>query len=139
MKFSPSTCKTFLLSSDINSKLIYWKWLLYFSYYLATISGRLRKLDQIFSEHNFSRSTACMMCFEKHWMLNIFGGLWANFWVSWDIREAILNSFLTGHFLLNFELCVICCKTNMKHFSQTVFQIKSPLLTLMQRGRLFLF
>ena len=110
MKFSASTFKTFLFASDINSKVIYWKWLLYFSYYLATISGRLRKLvhtltfiksfDKIFSE----------MCFEKHWMLNIFGGLWANFWVSWDIPEAILNSFLTGHFLLHFALCVIFWK-----------------------------
>ena len=116
MKFSASTCKTFLLASDINSKVIYWKWLLYFSYYLATISGRLRKLvhmltciksfDKIFSEHNFSRSTTCVMCFEKHWMLNIFGSLWASFWVSWEIREATLDSFLDWPFSVAF--CIVC-------------------------------
>ena len=104
------------MPSSLNSKLIYWKWLLVF-FSLATISGRLRKLvhmltciksfDKIYCEHSFSRSTTCIMymCFEKHWMLNIFGGLWASFWVSWDIREAVLNSFLDWPLL--FAFCIV--------------------------------
>lgn len=86
-----------------------------FFYFLATISGRLRKLvhmltciksfDKIYSEHSFSRSTTCIMCFEKHWMLNIFGGLWASFWVSWDIREAVLDSSLDWPLL--FAFCIV--------------------------------
>ena len=115
MKFSAGTCRTFLLASDINSQVMYWKWLLNSSSYLGTISGRLRKLvhmltciksfDKIYSEHSFSRSTTCIMCFEKHWMLNIFGGLWASFWVSWDIREAVLDSFLDWPLL--FAFCIV--------------------------------
>ena len=119
MKFSASTCKTFLLASDINSKVIYWKWLLYFSYYLATISGRLRKLvhvltriksfDKIFSEHNFSRSTTCVMCFEKHWMLNLF----------WQPLGQLLGllGYTRGHSGQFPWLAIFCCILHCVLFS----------------------
>ena len=84
----------------------------FFSYYFreteeACAHAYMQKsFDKIYCEHSFSRSTTCIMymCFEKHWMLNIFGGLWASFWVSWDIREAVLNSFLDWPLL--FAFCI---------------------------------
>ena len=85
----------------------------FFSYYFreteeACAHAYMQKsFDKIYCEHSFSRSTTCIMymCFEKHWMLNIFGGFWASFWVSWDIREAVLNSFLDWPLL--FAFCIV--------------------------------
>ena len=67
----------------------------------------IKSFDKIFGEPSFSRFTTCIMCFEKHGMLNIFGGLWVSFWVSWDIRKAIPDSFLDWPLL--FAFCIVSC------------------------------